>query len=298
MISRKKQWYCHYFSGVSDTIGISDSDQECSDEDVETIVSVLYSQQEIIVIADNVDENLPVSSCIDEISFEKTQEAITATTNDCAVPQGSCEQGQKNVVTNDQDSIEEGLQGIEPTIDHSEGIRRPTTSASYENECQKQVVDSGEETTDNGEVSGANREPDECAKDLEIKALKKQIISLNDQAKISEAKILVMSRKTQQRRLGEDLRIKFLEKKEELERELIEASINLRYQMEKNRRLEFRDKLRERVILMFEQIQEDFFTLKKENAALLAEKAKDTDCSVSDTSNENGEKDSFFEVNE
>ena len=87
---------------------------------------------------------------------------------------------------------------------------------------------------------------------MEIQALKQQITSLTEEADIYKAKLMVMNRRTRQRRLGEELRIKFLEKKEELERELIEANINLRYLIEENRRLEFRDNLREK--LMFGNI--------------------------------------------
>ena len=82
---------------------------------------------------------------------------------------------------------------------------------------------------------------------MEMQALKQQIASLTEEAEIYKAKLMVMNRRTRQRRLGEELRIKFLEKKEELERELIEANINLRYLIEKNRRLEFRDKLWEKL---------------------------------------------------
>ena len=96
-------------------------------------------------------------------------------------------------------------------------------------------------------INAASIELEGHTTDMEMQALKQQIASLTEEAEIYKAKLMVMNRRTRQRRLGEELRIKFLEKKEELERELIEANINLRYLIEKNRRLEFRDKLWEKL---------------------------------------------------
>ena len=107
--------------------------------------------------------------------------------------------------------------------------------------------------------------------DAEIEALREKIKSLEEAARINEGKLFVMRKRTQHRRLGEELRTRFLERKEDLEEELIRANINLRSQREKEMKLALRDELRQRFVLKFEQKEKEVNDLKKENVVVWAE---------------------------
>ena len=132
--------------------------------------------------------------------------------------------------------------------------------------------------------------------ELEIVSLRKQVKEFEERAKSNEGKLLIMNRKTQQRRLGDELRIKFFDMKEQIEQELIRTNIELNYQKEKFKKLAFRDELRERVVLMFEQKQSRVISPKEEDATLLKEKEIFTKDPESDKRNEEQQKFIFNQV--
>ena len=119
-----------------------------------------------------------------------------------------------------------------------------------------------------------NKELEGCINQFDVNAVKEEIISLNDEVQIDKVKFLMKNQRVLQFKLDKDLRVKFAEKKGQLEKELTQTRINLHYQIEKNLRLEFRNELRERVVMKFEQIQKDFNELKKQHVTMVVERQK------------------------
>ena len=251
------------------------------------------------------DEHKIQTPKVKEVLFPgRTRAQTIEFTIDVTAPEG-CEgrfpNAIKIVVTDEDlncnDKTEDGSALVtEPILDHCD----PVVGAFDHSESYKQTV-SGVESRANGRgvlcETEASEELDKRMKEFEINGLKKEIIFLNNEAKLDKAELLTMRRKLQQRKLGEDLRVRFIEKKEKLEKDFTQARLNLRYQIEKNRRLEFKDELRESVIVKFDQVQKDFNELKQEHAKLLAERSKSMESGDSNVCERNERKAPIDKVN-
>ena len=250
--------------------------------------------------------DIQTSSVTEGMFHERTRAPTMETTIDVTAPQGFegiYPKVIKIVITDTDaecnypnDNKKEHSMAIKPINDHC----GPFMMNSDYDESHKKVTLTAKSEADDKEKlcsNEANKEPKEFIKQLEIEVLKEKVISLSDEAQIDKAKLLAMSRRMQQLKLGEDLRVRVLEKKENSEEELSQARINLRYQIEKNHRLEFRDELKERVLMKLEQVQTDYTELQKEHGTLLAEISKSTGSGDGNRYDRNAGKSTFKEVN-
>ena len=77
-----------------------------------------------------------------------------------------------------------------------------------------------------------------------------------------------------QRKMHEELRMRFIDKGEKLEKELIQMRTDLKNQTEKSRRMSLRDELKDRFVLLGERLQSEMAALRKDNKSLADEKSK------------------------
>lgn len=75
-------------------------------------------------------------------------------------------------------------------------------------------------------------------------------------------------------KLHEELRMRFIDKGEKLEKELIQMRTDLKNQAEKSRRMSLRDELKDRFVLLGERLQAEMAALRKDNKSLTDEKSK------------------------
>ena len=223
---------------------------------------VINNDQDVLV-RDSDDEGLETKQpAEDQTLLEETQGPAFDNTFGIEVVISSCPDGAQFALVNDREN--EGLDTQQPAKDQ--------TIVEESQEQYDKVENADDEILRVDELLSCFKEGlDTSEQDAEIETLRQKIKALEEAAKINEGKLFVMRKRTQHRRLGEELRTRFLERKEDLEEELIRANMNLRFQREKETRLVLRDELRQRFVVKFEHKEQEVNDLKKENAVLRAE---------------------------
>ena len=237
--------------------GTTNSDQDESEGAVETATSVVSFQQLEIDIADNEDEYEDLGD---------TQVPITGTANDCAASIVSTNCQEQDAITSNQESVfYEGQGGLlameskvgEMTLEENQELIDGT--AAHDAEPVASFAHGGQDMIIDNQDPVAHQSNDDG-----LLAVEQGTDSLHEDGLA--------------------------------EKDLIHSNMNLRYQIEKNRRLAFRDELKDRFDLMFKQIQHEFNQLEEENSILLAKQSEILDSVKSNRIDQNQQKAAFNEV--
>ena len=278
---------------------IVDNDYQGQDTVTSDQDSVFYESQ---------DGLLAMESVVDETILDENQELIDGTAVYSAEPIAIFAYEEQDMVINGQESAahhnngEELLAMEQGTDSHEEELAKLDRSKTKlpvvldsNHEDHKEQIATGESTINDNksfQVIENNKGLRECNEDLELESSTKNERDLNDEARISEAGVLVVKRRMQQSSLGDNLPTS----EKMSEKNLIQSNINLRYQIKKNRRSAFRDELRDRFDLMFKQIQHEFTQLEDENSILLAKQSEILESVKSNRIVQNQQKAPFNEV--
>ena len=111
------------------------------------------------------------------------------------------------------------------------------------------------------------------SQEIQMEVLKSQMKILEIRLKENRELQSLLDRRIHQRKISEELKHRFLLRKEMLEKELLELTTDLRYEKEQMRRLSFRDELKERFVLMCEKLQHEISAMKNVQDALVDEKS-------------------------
>ncbi len=112
------------------------------------------------------------------------------------------------------------------------------------------------------------------AQEIEMEVLKSQMMILEIRLQENKDRQSVMSKQIHHRKLGEELKQKFLLKGEELEKELIKLKVDLKYEKEKRRRLSISEEIKERFVSTSEKLQQELALMKVTKEVLTEEKSK------------------------
>eukprot|EP00794_Sanderia_malayensis_P018726 gene18726-20615_t len=112
------------------------------------------------------------------------------------------------------------------------------------------------------------------AQEIELKELKNQMEIAMRRVKENENKQSVMRKQIHQRRLGEELKQRFLLKGEELQQDLSKLRVDLKYEKEKRRRLQLSDEIKNRFVDLSENLQKELAQMKTAQKDWMDEKLK------------------------